>query len=138
MLAPTAAELVSNSTIRDELEHAWTDSQSDDPAARHEEGGWIYMNIQTGELSVIRADPGGRAVVDLSRPPTTEGWVVVGKFHTHPNPTAEGWAPGPSDSDRRVDAMHGVPDLIRADNAICFSGPDRRRGAIVGSPGYPA
>jgi proteasome lid subunit RPN8/RPN11 len=63
--------------------------------------------------------------------------VVVGKFHTHPNPSADGWQPGPSPADRRIDALHGVPDLIRADNGMHFSGPDSRRGDLTGGAGYP-
>jgi hypothetical protein len=64
--------------------------------------------------------------------------VVVGKFHTHPNPTAEGWDPGPSPGDQQVDAIHGVPDLIRAEDGIHVSGPDSRRGGLGGGPGYPS
>jgi len=63
---------------------------------------------------------------------------VVGKFHTHPNPSSEGWNPGPSAADRAIDKRHGVPDLIRADDGIHFSGPERRRGGSAGEPGYPA
>jgi hypothetical protein len=65
------------------------------------------------------------------------GSVVVGKFHTHPNPTIEGWEPGPSESDLLTDASHGVPDLIRADNGVYVSGPDQRRGGLAGGPGFP-
>ncbi|PWU10185.1 MAG: hypothetical protein C5B50_25995 [Verrucomicrobia bacterium] len=63
--------------------------------------------------------------------------MVVGKFHTHPNPTAEGWEPGPSAADLYVDEMHGVPDLIRADNGIYASGPTSRRGGLAGGSGFP-
>jgi hypothetical protein len=63
--------------------------------------------------------------------------VVVGKFHTHPNPTLEGWDPGPSIADQRVDALHGVPDLIRADDGVYHSGPDSRRGGLGGNAGFP-
>jgi hypothetical protein len=136
--APTADELEQHPTIQAALEAAWQDSLPDDPAARHEEGGWIYQNLATGEITARRASPGRQAALDLTGPPVLDGYVVVGKFHTHPNPTAEGWDPGPSRADRRVDEQHGVPDLIRADNGVYHSGPARRRGGLGGNPGYPA
>ena len=83
------------------------------------------------------AASGNGSAIDLSNPPGFAGKVVVGKFHTHPNPSAEGWAPGPSAADQIVDALHGVPDLIRSDNGIHVSGPHSRRGGFAGGPGYP-
>jgi len=64
------------------------------------------------------------------------GWIVA-KFHTHPNPSSEGWMTRPSASDRAIDARHGVPDLILADDGIHVSGPEIRRGGLTGGPGYP-
>jgi len=96
------------------------------------------MDTQTRQIMVRRAPSGAGASIDLSRSPAIRGSVVVAKFHTHPNPTAEGWEPGPSDQDRRVDERHGVPDLIRADDGIHVSGPDSRRGGLGGSEGFPA
>src|SRR5262249_48953940 len=109
----------------------------DDPLLRHEEGGWIYMDPNSGQVTVRRATAGERSAIDLSNPPVVAGSVVVGKFHTHPNPTAEGGKGGPSAAGLRVDAVHGVRDLIYADDAIHFSGPERRRGGLVGNSGYP-
>jgi hypothetical protein len=37
----------------------------------------------------------------------------------------------------RVDALHGVPDLIRADDGIHLSGPDSRRDGLTGDGGFP-
>ena len=113
------------------------ETQADDPILRHEEGGWIFQNLRTSEIFVRRAAPGGQAHIDLSSPPVIEHCVVVGKFHTHPNPTAEGWEGGPSAGDRYVDELHGVPDIIRADNAVYVSGPDSRRGGLAGVNGFP-
>jgi len=135
--APTGEELAASPLVREAIEAAWTDSLPADPSRRHEEGGWIYLNLATGELSVRRAAIGARAAINLSRPPELAGCVVVGKFHTHPNPTADGWNPGPSQSDIRADGIHGVPDLIRADNDLYYSGPTKRRGGLTGPPGYP-
>jgi proteasome lid subunit RPN8/RPN11 len=73
----------------------------------------------------------------LDNPPAIPSAVVVGVFHTHPNPTAEGWYGGPSEADRRADERDGVPDLIRADDGTYVSGPERRRGDLSGGSGYP-
>src|SRR5438552_2963499 len=123
--------------VQGALAKAWADSLPTDPIHRHEEGGWIYMNVATGDIAVERAASGSQARLDLNSPPYIQDSVVVGKFHTHPNPTDEGWDPGPSETDRRTDAVHGVPDLIRADNGIYVSGPDSRKGGLQGGPGYP-
>lgn len=138
MEAPSATELLSHAIVLQALEQAWVDSLPGDPDRRHEEGGWIYMDTQAAQLTVTRATAGGQALIDLNNPPIVAGSVVVAKFHTHPNLAAEGWEPGPSEADLITDAFHGVPDLIRADHGIHFSGPERRQGGLVGNPGYPS
>jgi hypothetical protein len=138
MQAPTASELLNDPTVRRAIDQAWADSMPDDPGRRHEEGGWIYLNTTTGEIAVRRAPRGARAAIDLGSPEAVADYVVVGKFHTHPNPTAEGWNSGPSANDLLVDALHGVPDLIRADDGVHISGPEQRRDGLLGGPGYPA
>ena len=52
------------------------------------------MDIMTGEISVRRQVAGRQASIDLSRPPILPSSVVVGKFHTHPNPSREDGHPG--------------------------------------------
>lgn len=136
--APSARELESHPVVQQALDAAWSDSLPGDAERRHEEGGWIYRDLTTGEIHIRRALPGIQAAIDLGSPPEVPGAVVVGKFHTHPNPTAEGWFPGPSQRDRRVDERHGVPDLIKADDGVYHSGPERRRGGLGGNPCYPA
>jgi hypothetical protein len=135
--APTATELLNEAVVQDALHAAWADSQANDPTRRHEEGGWIYLDLTTGNTTTRRAPSGEEAGIDLSAPPVVAGSTVVGKFHTHPNPAAEGWVTGPSPSDQVVDAAHGVPDLIRAEDGVHFSGPPSRRGGLGGDPGYP-
>ena len=135
--APTAADLLNHPVVRSAIEQAWTESRADDPATRHEEGGWIYLALPSGEIFVERAPTGEQQDIDLFHPPVRVGCVLVGKFHTHPNPTNEGWDPGPSPSDMRYDEIHGVPDLIRSDQGVHFSGPESRRGGLGGPPGYP-
>jgi hypothetical protein len=114
------------------------DSLPDDPARRHEEGGWIFLNLQTGAISVVRAPRGSQAELEIGNPPLLPDNVVVGTFHTHPNPTAEGWDPGPSATDQEVLAQFGVPGLIRADDGVHEAGPDSLRGGLTGGPGFPA
>jgi hypothetical protein len=99
MTAPTATELFAKPVVLQAMEDAWVSSIPSDPARRHEEGGWIYAHTTSGELSVRRAGPGAQAGLDLSSPPIITGCVVVATFHTHPNPTAEGWNPRPSPED---------------------------------------
>lgn len=135
--SPSASELERHPVVVAALLAAWMDSDADSPADRHEEGGWIYQDLTSGEIRIERASPGIQTAIDLTGLPRVNNSVVVGKFHTHPNPTAEGWDPGPSRADQRVDALHGVPDLIQADNGVYHSGPDRRRGGLSGDPGYP-
>lgn len=138
MDAPTASELEAHPVVQDALAQAWLDSQPADRKKRHEEGGWVYINVTTGELSIVRAPRGVQTAIDLTHPSTFHDCFVVGKFHTHPNPIDEGWFPGPSIRDKIVDAVHGVPDLIQADNGVYHCGPDRRRGGLSGKPGFPA
>jgi hypothetical protein len=135
--APSAAELETNPVVQAAIEAAWVESLVSDPQRRHEEGGWIYFNPTTSEVTIIRAPTGSRAAIDLNNPPEVPAHFVVGKFHTHPNTTAEGWDPGPSQGDIIVDERHGVPDLIRADNGLHHSGPATRRRGLIGSPGFP-
>jgi hypothetical protein len=133
---PTANELLTDAGVQIALEEAWQDSQPHDFILRHEEGGWIYMDVANGQLTIVRALTGTDARINLHHPPTLAGAVVVGKFHTHPNPASEGWLTGPSADDIRTDAIHGVPDLIRAEDGIYLCGPSSRRGGLAGG-GYP-
>jgi hypothetical protein len=137
MQAPTAADLLNELVVQQALEEAWKDSLPDDPARRHEEGGWIYMNVTTGELVVRRTPAGEQTILDVSAPPLVAGAVVVATFHTHPNPSAEGWNPGPSSADTQSAWLLGVPCLIRADDGVYITGPTSRRGGLSGGPGYP-
>ena len=137
MNAPRIAELLGHPMVLEALENAWADSLGDDPILRHEEGGWIYSDVTAGSLIIRRAASGGQADLDLESPPIIEGAVVVATFHTHPNPTSEGWEPGPSAGDIHSAILLGVPCLIRADNGIYTTGPNARRGGLAGEPGFP-
>jgi hypothetical protein len=136
MQAPTSDDLLRESVVQEALEQAWIDSLANDPLRRHEEGGWIYLNTTTGAIDIRRAASGGQASLDLSAPPIVPDAVVVATFHTHPNPSNEGWIPGPSEGDTQSAWRFGVPCIIRADDGIYTTGPDSRRGGLTGGPGY--
>jgi hypothetical protein len=136
MQPPTATELLKEPIV-EALEQAWIDSMAADPGQRHEEGGWVYMDETTGTITVQRAQAGERAGLDLISPVVVLGSVVVATFHTHPNPAAEGWNTGPSGSDTQSAWILGVPCLIRAEDGIHTTGPDARRGGLLGGPGFP-
>lgn len=44
--------------VQQALQAAWKDSLPNDPMRRHEEGGWIYMDTTTGELTTRRQEAG--------------------------------------------------------------------------------
>jgi hypothetical protein len=44
---PTADELLANPSVMQAMDQAWVDSKPDELGVRHEEGGWIYMNVST-------------------------------------------------------------------------------------------
>jgi hypothetical protein len=90
MPAPTVTELLNQPTVQQALEQAWVDSLPADPAQRHEEGGWIYLDTTTGAIAVQRSPTGTRAALNLNTPPLVPDSVIVATFHTHPNPSAEG------------------------------------------------
>jgi len=48
---PTATELLARSEVIQSLVGAWADSRVDDTTDRHEEGGWIYLDLSTGDES---------------------------------------------------------------------------------------
>lgn len=137
MQAPTAADLLNELVVQRALDQAWIDSLPSDPFQRHEEGGWIYVDPMSGEVMVRRAPAGAQTTLDLNVPPIVAGAVVVATFHTHPNPSAEGWDPGPSVADTHSAWIFGVPCLIRADDGVHTTGPVSRRGGLSGGPGNP-
>jgi hypothetical protein len=137
MRAPTASELLKDALVQQALEQAWLDSLPTEPDHRHEEGGWIYLDANTGAIAIQRAPAGGRADLDLTEPEEIPGSFVVATFHTHPNPSADGWDPQPSPADTQSAWLLGVPCLIKADDGIYTTGPNSRRGGLVGRPGFP-
>lgn len=137
MDAPTADELRANPVVQAAFAAAWADSFPDDPALRHEEGGYIYCDGTTGEVTVRRARPGTKRLLDLSTPPTVPGSFVVATYHTHPNLVSEGNDPEPSPDDRYWAFDTGVPWFVVSESEVYVVGPDRREGGLSGPPGYP-
>src|SRR5436305_1522479 len=134
---PTASELLAMSEVIQALREAWADSMVDDPIDRHEEGGWIYLQLSTATITTRRAPTGTRSRLSLGNPPMLANHVIVGTFHTHPNPASEGWETGPSIQDELAANYTGVPWLIRAEDGDHSAGPVSRRGGLGGGPGYP-
>jgi hypothetical protein len=135
--APNASELLSHLGVIQAMDEAWNDSQVDEPDNRHEEGGWIYMDLTTAAIVTRRAPRGTRSRLSLANPPLLPNHLIVGTFHTHPHPAAEGWATEPSTQDTTAAIHTGVPWLIRAEDGDYHTGPDSRRGGLGGDAGYP-
>jgi hypothetical protein len=131
--APTAAELQANLVIQAAFAAAWADSFADDPAMRHEEGGFIYFNPTTGDLAVRRVPPGTRRTLDLNSPSEIPGYYVVATYHTHPNLIADGGDP----DDREWADDSGVPWFVVSEIGTVAVGPTRRVGGLTGPAGYP-
>jgi hypothetical protein len=113
--APSVHDLLRSSEVQLALAKAWTDSRVDEPTDRHEEGGWIYTDLVSGNTLVRRAIPGLQSQIDLSNPPIISGHFVVATFHTHPNPSGLGWNPLPSESDTKSAFALGVPCIVISD-----------------------
>jgi len=123
---PTAAQMDADPTVSAAIEQAWTDSQAGDKDNRHEEGGWIIQDTQTGALSVVRWPAGNRSSINPGDPPEIPCHRVVGEFHTHPNPPVDEdgnrWEQGPSQGDRN--ALLGTPGKIRNAAGTEHFGPE--------------
>ena len=134
----TASELLEHPEVVQGLVEAWADSKANDPTNRHEEGGWIYLELSTGVIVLQRAPTGTRSRLSLANPPLLPNHVIVGTYHTHPNPASEGWLTEPSSQDERAANFSGVPWLSSAEDGDYSTGPDSRRGGLAGGPGLPA
>ena len=142
---PDFNELTANNTMTTAFQQAWQASNASihPNHGQHEEGGWIYLNIITGGLSVQRQAAGGQAAINLSAPPVQADSVVIAKFHTHPN-LGPHWVHGPSGADTHVDALHGVPDVVIAQphgpanvTLQFFASGPASRAHLAGNQGLP-
>jgi hypothetical protein len=132
--APTRRELLVHPIVRRAIEQAWLDSMPQDPEQRHEEGGWIYLNVKTGAVFTHRAERGATAQIDLSVPVLYVDSVIVGTFHTHPHPPGE-YIAGPSRSDMEMDESRGVPGIVRSWAGYHAYGCEQR-ASLEGKTGF--
>ena len=137
MDARTADESRSHPVVVAAFAAAWADSFPDDPALRHEEGGYIYMNPTTGEVVIRRALPGRLDLIDLSFPPKVPGAYLVATYHTPAIPPHGTILAEPSTDDRKLAAESGVPWFVVSHEGVFVTGPDRRVGGLSGPNGYP-
>jgi len=107
---PTLADITSDPYVDAELKRAFEDSNPNAPdvpngspgSQKHEQGGWVVWNKNTGELEVVRVPPGDRdglGTIVGTRPADNADQQTVGWFHTHPNKASEGYGSGPSPGD---------------------------------------
>ena len=107
----------------------------------HEEGGFVYLNLITGDLTTRRVAAGGQAALPLSNPVNVTNSVVVGGFHTHPNVGVCWGAPFFSGADTNWSTNNGVPILMIgafpaiANTSFHASGTARRH--LAGDRGLP-
>jgi hypothetical protein len=125
--------------VQAELERAWNESNPDGPGdQKHEQGGWIVLNRETGEYEVIRWPAGSRDGIRPGPQPDGDKYTLVGWFHTHPNTEAEGYSPDPSPADINFTNDHArVPGVIETHDGrknIPFAG----QGSGGGFAGPPA
>lgn len=142
-VAPDRGSLLANPKVMAELDAAW---QRSNPGVRvipvttyiHEEGGIIYFNLLTAELS-FRLRSGGPFSTNLRMPGHVPDSVVVGTFHTHPQLGAD-FKREPSPEDITQGAEWGVPGIIRTEEGgklhYYFYGPEQREH-LAGS-GWPS
>jgi hypothetical protein len=148
---PYLEEIMRDPTVIAALDVAWHDTNADVIPVTNasEQGGWIYMDLQTGRLTVRRQvnpllaprRPGenqpGAFTISLEQCPILSGSVLVGIFHTHPTVPFT----GASDPDRALGPIQGVPGIVRGrDGQYDFTGPERRAGDFSSArrfPGFP-
>ena len=118
---PTLNELLQDAVVDAALRQAWQDSNPYAPdvprgqpgSLKQEQGGFIYWNVQTGDLEIERLPPGSREGLTGIPLSSTALRILAGSFHTHPNTLAEGYAADPSPADRHFTrAIAHVPEII--------------------------
>ena len=132
--SPGFDELRKNSVVAAAIKDAWNASDvgtRDLVTEPHEEGGWIFMNLIDGSLSIVRAKAEGTNFIRVEPPPDVPDSILVAIFHTHPHmgPRAK-----PGRHDIQHDARRGVPNLVAANTGnnpevyqIYLSGPSMRK-----------
>lgn len=138
---PYISELLAVPLVQRALEEAWRDTRADDSAHGNpnaiEQGGWIYINLLGGQVTVRRAPAHSFNEIGLEPPDIVPGSVVVGTFHTHPMDPFT----GPSDYDSLLAGQYGVPGIVLGRNGdVRIVGPEQREGdwgRAASQPGFP-
>ena len=84
MQAPTIADLLKELAVQRALEQAWLQSLPGDALQRHEEGGWIYMDIISRGIVVRRAPAGASSDLGFKHT-ATRAWRGGGRHLSHPS-----------------------------------------------------
>jgi len=148
---PYLEEIMRDPAVQMALDQAWRDTNANTVpvTAAAEQGGWIYMDLQTGRLTILRQQnpllaprrpgenqPGAFSIL-LDPPPIVPGSVVVAQFHTHPSVPFT----GASGTDRQLGNLYGVPGIVRGRGTqYDFTGPERRVDQLStarSNPGFP-
>ncbi len=121
--------------VRAALRRAWTESQPDDPATRHLEGGYITRQ-QDGSFQAERWPRGGAASIvplPLDDAGRLYGVPVAGEFRTQPHPSQDeqgrrwlqGWQPDELARLREA-GYDGASYLLGRDQVWLFGGSEAR------------
>jgi hypothetical protein len=84
--APSVLELYETPAVQAALRQAWINTKADNVQLQHEEGGWIYINLTTGELRIQLAPAGRVSHIELGNPPSFRGHGTGGDISYAPQP----------------------------------------------------
>jgi hypothetical protein len=147
--APGPGALLGDPNVQSALAAAWAASNAaitpappaPGPPGVHEEGGYIYLNLITGNITTSAAAPGAQASLPLNDPDPPEHSITVGGFHTHPNVGPAWGAPFASPADANWAARNGIPLLLRGAFPTVAATSDTSTGSgrlhLAGDRGFP-
>jgi len=101
-----AISIVNDPDVKAAIDKAFEDSLPQELEARHEEGGWIIENTDTGKLRVQRCSggPSGDMFMEVCDANLAPNEQAAAFFHTHPGPEVDEnnvrWQIDPSPEDR--------------------------------------
>ena len=95
-------------------------------------------------MKVVTGSSGTRLEfsINLNKPPTISGWVIVAQFHAHPLTLKElkpsgPWPRGPSPDDESLAVKYQVPVFVVDAADVYLIGRVSGRRDLGGNPGYP-
>ena len=135
---PPLQTVVADPTVSAAIDSAWNASNPNGPAAdRHEHGFWILRDNRRGTYIISNFPTGSGAQITPGATPVSSNQSVVGFFHTHPNPTNEGYILGPSPADVNFARTRNVPGVLRANDGLHFFGPTNTAPPPTNNPTGP-